>query len=102
MINNKELFNENYLFERNNCDSNIKNTISKNYDWLNLDKLIETIRKSGTNIVIIFGSDILKNLNSLKLIYNNTYKEFNSIHNYKLFIETKIKLKFDVTEINFL
>lgn len=101
LVNEQQLFNVNYIYERNNSESNIKNTISKNYNWLNLDKLINTIKNTGTNIVIIVGSKLLTNIDKIKLFYNSKYIEFSNIHNYKLFIETKIRIKLDVTEINF-
>ena len=88
--NNKELFNVNYLYEKSICNENIKNTISKNYNWLNLDKLLKTIRNIGANIIVIFGSKLLKNFLSLNIFYDESIHNFINIRDYKLFIEKEI------------
>ena len=40
-------------------------------NWLNFDKLVEAINKSGTTDIIISKIDVLEKVNSFKLIFNN-------------------------------
>lgn len=44
-------------------------------EWLNIDKLIEAINISGTNIIVISKLDILEKVNMYVYIYNGKYEE---------------------------
>ena len=48
-------------------------------NWLNLDKLIDSINISGTNIIIVSKIDVLETLKLFKLIHNETIKKFDSM-----------------------
>ena len=58
-------------------------------NWLNLNKLIIAINKSGSTHIIISKIDIFIKLNLYKIIYTNLL-EFNSITQLKDFINSKI------------
>ena len=54
-------------------------------NWLNLDKLIEAINVSGTNILIFSKADIIKKLNIYKFFYKNnllTFVNYDQFLNY--------------------
>jgi adenylosuccinate synthase len=59
-------------------------------NWLNLNKLIESISISGTNQVIINKCDILENANIFKLYFNKNILKFKNIKQIKNFINSKI------------
>lgn len=60
-------------------------------NWLNLDKLIQSINISGTSIVIISKIDILNKLNIYKLIHNENIITFSHIDDMKNYINNNIK-----------
>jgi len=55
-------------------------------NWLNLNKLIDSINISGTNHVIMSKIDVLENVKLYKLLFNDTIIEFSSIENMKSYI----------------
>ena len=59
-------------------------------NWLNLDKLIEAITLSGTNILIVSKIDVLKEVNIFKLIYNDKLQVYNNLNHMLKDIENKI------------
>ena len=48
-------------------------------NWLNLDKLIQSVVITGTTILVISKTDILEDLNIFKLYHNMTLVEFESL-----------------------
>jgi adenylosuccinate synthase len=69
-------------------------------NWLNVDKLIEAISVSGTDILVISKVDILKKINKFKLIYGGKLISFRSIDEMKFKLEMIIMMKFsDITNI---
>jgi len=60
-------------------------------NWLNLDKLIYAINKSGINKIIFNKCDILEKIKIYKIQYSGKVLEFNSIEDMKYFINSKIK-----------
>lgn len=59
-------------------------------NWLNLDKLIEAIRVSGTTHVIINKCDILEQLNSYKAYWLGALTQFKNFDQMKEIIEEEI------------
>jgi adenylosuccinate synthase len=64
-------------------------------NWLNLDKLIIAINKTGTTHLIISKIDIFEKLELYKLNYNNEILNFNSIEELKQFMNEKLKTDCD-------
>lgn len=60
-------------------------------NWLNVDKLIEAINKSGTTIVIISKIDVLEKTNLFKFSYKKELHQFVSSEHMKRTIEIIIK-----------
>jgi adenylosuccinate synthase len=58
--------------------------------WLNLDKLMEAIRISGTTIVIISKMDVLEEVGLYKLIYDGRIEKCESMEAMKRFISAVI------------
>jgi adenylosuccinate synthase len=56
-------------------------------NWLNVDKLIEAISVSGTDILVISKLDILTKINKFKLIYGGITVSFRSIGEMKFKLE---------------
>ena len=56
-------------------------------NWLNLDKLVEAVNKSGTTHIIISKIDVLQQVNIFKLFFKNVKIEFNNFNEMKSFIE---------------
>ena len=56
-------------------------------NWLNLEKLIDAINISGTNVVIISKTDVLEKLGKFKLSDNTT---FENLENMKIHIKNKL------------
>ena len=52
-------------------------------NWLNMDKLIEAINVSGTNIVVISKVDVIEKVKIYKIIHNNKIVTFNDISEMK-------------------
>ena len=52
-------------------------------NWLNMDKLIEAVNVSGTNIVVISKVDVIEKVKLYKIIYQNKIISFNSISEMK-------------------
>ena len=63
-------------------------------NWLNLNKLIYSIEKSGVNKVIFNKCDILENLNIYKLYINNKLKKLQDLQSMKNFIRLHLAKKF--------
>ncbi len=60
-------------------------------NWLNLDKLLQSINISGTTDIIISKIDIIKQINIFKLFYDNELKIFKDFNELQTFINEKIK-----------
>lgn len=60
---------------------------SRKVNWLNIEKLIEAINISGTNIVIISKTDILQEINVFKL---SNGKQFENLDNMKKYISNTL------------
>lgn len=84
----EDLFDDNQLKEigEKGYEFGVTTGRKRKVNWLNLDKLIKSIKISGTNICIISKVDVLQNVNKFKLFYENKLNEFNSIENMKKFI----------------
>ena len=52
-------------------------------NWLNLDKLIEAVNVSGTNIIVISKVDVLEKVKLYKIIYLSEVVSFNTINEMK-------------------
>jgi len=59
-------------------------------NWLNLDKLINAIKLSGTTDIIISKVDILEELKEFHLIYNQKQNTYQSMSEMQIFIQTTI------------
>jgi len=55
-------------------------------NWLNINKLIQSINITGTTNIIISKTDVLETLSIYKLMYNNEIISFNSIEEMKKYI----------------
>lgn len=55
-------------------------------NWLNMDKLIDSINISGTNVLILSKTDILEELQLFKLIYNGCVVKFETMVEMKKWI----------------
>ena len=60
-------------------------------NWLNLDKLVDAIRISGTTIILISKVDVIKNLNKYKLYHNSTLIDFENFDSMKTYIDKNLK-----------
>jgi adenylosuccinate synthase len=69
-------------------------------NWLNLDKLIQSIRISGCSVLIINKCDVLETVGVFKLIHNNEVMEFQSMEEMKNYIYHIIIMFSDDVEIN--
>ena len=68
-------------------------------NWLNLDKLMESINISGTNIVIISKIDVLKKLNLFKLYHFSKLIKFDNFNDMKDYINTNLKKECNLDKI---
>lgn len=59
-------------------------------NWLNLNKLIDAIKISGTNKLIINKCDILEKLHIYKLFQNNNLYRFNTLQSMQSFIKNQL------------
>ena len=59
-------------------------------NWLNLNKLIDAIKISGTNKLIINKCDILEKIHIYKIFQNNNLYKFNSLQDMQFFIKTQL------------
>lgn len=59
-------------------------------NWLNLNKLIDAIKISGTNKLIINKCDILEKLHIYKLFQNNNLYKFNTLQSMESFIRNQL------------
>jgi adenylosuccinate synthase len=69
-------------------------------NWLNLDKLIQSIRISGCGVLVINKCDVLETVGVFKLIHNNEVMEFESMEEMKNYIYHIIIMFSDDVEIN--
>lgn len=69
-------------------------------NWLNLDKLIQSIRISGCGVLIINKCDVLETVGVFKLIHNNEVMEFQSMEEMKNYIYHIIIMFSDDVEVN--
>ena len=60
-------------------------------NWLNLDKLIEAVKISGTTIIIISKIDVIEKINKYKLYYDSKLLEFDNFSKMKEFINKILK-----------
>lgn len=71
-------------------------------NWLNLNKLIESIKVSGINKLIINKCDIVQKLHIYKLYQNNNIYKFNTLKSMQDFIVNQLKyILDDYIEITF-
>lgn len=71
-------------------------------NWLNLNKLIESIKISGINKLIINKCDILEKINTYKLYQNNNLYKFNTLKSMQSFIVSQLRyILEDYIEITF-
>lgn len=59
-------------------------------NWLNLDKLIDSINISGTNIIIVSKTDVLDTLKLFKVIHNDNIKTFDSMQEMTSYITSTL------------
>ena len=59
-------------------------------NWLNLDKLIESINISGSNIIIVSKTDVLDTLKLFKVIHNETIKTFDCLEEMTSYITSTL------------
>ena len=64
---------------------------TRKVNWLNLDKLINSINVSGSNIVIISKEDILLKIGKYKVIKGDKLLDFDSLDSMKCFIKNNLK-----------
>lgn len=64
---------------------------TRKVNWLNLDKLINSINVSGCNIVIISKEDILLKIGKYRVIKQDKLLEIDSLNSMKNFIKKHIK-----------
>ena len=69
-------------------------------NWLNLDKLIQSIRISGCGVLVINKCDVLETVGVFKLIHNNKVMEFQSMEEMKNYIYHIIIMFSDDVEVN--
>jgi hypothetical protein len=69
-------------------------------NWLNLDKLIQSIRISGCGVLVINKCDVLETVGVFKLIHNNEVMEFQSMEEMKNYIYHIIIMFSDDVEVN--
>jgi len=69
-------------------------------NWLNLDKLIQSIRISGCGVLVINKCDVLETVGVFKLIHNNEVMEFKSMEEMKNYIYHIIIMFSDDVEVN--
>ena len=62
---------------------------SRKVNWLNIEKLIESINISGTNIVIISKIDVLEKLGKYKII-NKSLIKFENLESMQIYIKNKL------------
>ena len=75
---------------------------TRKVNWLNLDKLIDSINISGSNKIIISKVDILEKINVFKVIYDHKTKEFDSLNKMIRFVnDTILNLCSEVNSISF-
>ena len=60
-------------------------------NWLNLDKLVDAIKISGTTVIIISKVDVIKELNIYKLYYRSNLLSFNNFIEMEEFINKILK-----------
>jgi len=56
-------------------------------NWLNLNKLIDAVRISGVNKLIINKCDVLEEINTFKVYQNNNLYKFNTLQGMQSFIK---------------
>jgi len=59
-------------------------------NWLNLDKLTESIKLSGCTNLIINKCDVLQEVNTFKLTYKNFLYEFKNLYEMQTFINMRL------------
>lgn len=59
-------------------------------NWLNLNKLIDAIKISGVNKLIINKCDILEKIHTYKLFQNNNLYKFNTLQSMQSFIKSQL------------
>jgi adenylosuccinate synthase len=59
-------------------------------NWLNLNKLIEAVKISGTNKLIINKCDILEKIHTYKLFQNTNLYKFNTLQAMQSFIKSQL------------
>ena len=60
-------------------------------NWLNLDKLVEAVKISGTTIMLISKVDVVKKINIYKLYHNSSLINFENFDVMKTYIDKTLK-----------
>lgn len=69
--------------------------------YLNLDKLIFSLNKSGANICYLNKGDVLSDANVFKCIKGNNVVKFDNLDEMKCFIKGEIVMNTDVVKVEF-
>lgn len=69
--------------------------------YLNIDKLVFALNKSGANILYMNKGDVLKEANVFKCIKDENVIQFNSLDEMKCFIKAEIVMNTDVVKVEF-
>jgi len=76
-----------------------------NYNWLNLDKINNAIKRLGINIICCYGINLIQSIEKLVIKTDDTEKEFDNVRQSKQqikgFIIDYLKQKSNITEILF-
>ena len=60
-------------------------------NWLNLDKLVDAVKISGTTIMLISKVDVVKKINIYKLYHNSSLINFENFDVMKTYIDKILK-----------
>ena len=75
------------------------NNILINYDWINLDKIVDLIKFLGINILYITGKEMILNLDIISVYKNNKCYNFTTITECIEFINKKLKQETYISEV---
>jgi adenylosuccinate synthase len=70
-------------------------------NWLNVDKLMESIKISGCTDLVINKCDILQAVGTFKLKFENKLVEFSSLYEMQRFLDDVIRDNTDIVNIQF-
>ena len=72
--------------------------IARKVNWLNMNKLVEAVNKSGVTHLAVAKCDVLESLNLLKMTYNGVLMQADSIEEMKKAITLIIRNDCDLVE----